>query len=111
MDPIDAWRDTIELVLSEHAAIPYHRSEVRSEVVFDRAHDRYLIVDAGWERGDRVHGTLVHVDIIDGRIWIQCDGTEQGVAHELVAAGVPRDKIVLGFREPDLRKYTGFAAA
>lgn len=111
MDPFDAWRDAVERILSEHAAIPYRYGDVRSEVVFDRKRDRYLIVDAGWERGDRVHGTLVHVDIIDGRIWSQYDGTERGIAHELVDAGIPRDKIVLGFREPDLRKYTGFAAA
>ena len=111
MDSLDAWRDAIERILSEHAAIPYRYGDIRSEVVFDRKHDRYLIVDTGWERGDRVHGTLVHIDILEGRIWIQYDGTERGVAHDLVDAGVPRECIVLGFREPAVRKYTGFAAA
>jgi hypothetical protein len=111
MGPLDAWRDTIERILSEYAAIPYRYGDVRTEVVFDRKRDRYLIVDTGWERGDRVYGTIVHVDICDGRVWIQYDGTERGVAPELVTAGIPRESIVLGFREPELRKYTGFAAA
>lgn len=111
MDTIEAWRDIIERTLSEYAAVPYRYGEVRTEVVFDRARDRYLIVDTGWERGSRVYGTIMHVDIIDGRVWVQYDGTDRAVALELVDAGIPRDKIVLGFREPELRKYTGFAAA
>jgi XisI protein len=59
----------------------------------------------------RVHGCLIHVDIIDGKFWIQRDGTEQGIANELVHAGVPKDHIVLGFRSAELRKHTEFATA
>jgi hypothetical protein len=33
-------------------------------------------------------------------------GTERGVANDLVEAGVPKERIVLGFQPP----YTGFAA-
>ncbi len=40
----------------------------------------------------------------------QYDGTEHGLANELVEAGVPRDRIVLGFKPPEVRPYTGFAA-
>ena len=111
MDPLDTWRDTIERILSDHAAIPYANSKAKSEVVFDRHRDHYLIVDTGWDNGNRVHATLVHIDIHDGRIWIEYDGTERGIAAELVEAGVARESIVLGFREPELRKYTGYAAA
>ena len=78
MDPLDAWRDAIERILSEYAAIPYRYGDVRTEVVFDRTRDRYLIVDTGWERGERMYGTIVHVDICDGRVWVQYDGTEAG---------------------------------
>ncbi len=55
------------------------------------------------------HEALVHVDILDGRFWIQYDGTESGVANDLVDAGVPRDRIVLAFHPPTLRGLTGFA--
>jgi hypothetical protein len=51
------------------------------------------------------------VDIINGKIWIQRDGTEYGVARELVDAGVPKSQIVLGFRPPEIRPYTEFAVA
>jgi len=29
--------------------------------------------------------------------------------NDLIAAGIPKDKIVLGFHSPDVRPYTEFA--
>ena len=52
---------------------------------------------------------MLHIDIKDGKIWIQHDGTEEGIANRLVAAGVPKNDIVLGFQSPFQRKYTEFA--
>ena len=64
---------------------------------------------AGWHRDRRVHGCVLHIDIIDGKIWIQHDGTTDGAAEALVAAGVPQEAIVLGFQPPERRKLTAFA--
>ena len=79
------------------------------ELVFDRDRDRYLLVETGWHDGYRIYGTLLHLDIIDNKIWIQHDGTEEGAANELVAAGISKDSIVLGFRSLQERKVTEFA--
>lgn len=65
----------------------------------------------GWEGDKRVHGCLVHVDIINGKLWIQRDGTEQGITEELVKAGIPKDRIVLGFHPAYIRPYTEYAVA
>jgi len=111
MDPLGAWCEALERLLAEHAAVPYANGDIRTEVVVDRERGRYLLVDLGWEGLARVHGALVHVDVIDGKFWIQYDGTEEGIATQLVAAGVPRDRIVLASKHPSLRKYTDFAAA
>jgi XisI protein len=51
------------------------------------------------------------VDIINDKIWIHCDDTEDGVATELVAAGIPASDIVLAFHPADVRSYTGYAIA
>jgi hypothetical protein len=51
----------------------------------------------------------VHVDLIDGKFWIQRDGTERGIAQELLDTGVPKDRIVLAFRSPAKRQLTDFA--
>ena len=81
------------------------------ELVFDRTRDRYLLVETGWENGRRIYGTLLHLDIINGKIWIQQDGTEQGIANELIALGVPKDRIVLGFKSLQRRQITEFAVS
>jgi hypothetical protein len=54
---------------------------------------------------------MIHVDIINGKIWIQRDGTEYGIANELVNAGIPKNQIVLAFQPADIRQYTEFAVA
>lgn len=56
-------------------------------------------------------GCLVHIDLIDGKIWIQRDGTEEGIAADLERAGIPIEHIVLGFRPPELRQYTDYGVA
>jgi XisI protein len=113
MDPtqLDRYRQTIETVLSEYASLPYSYAPIEAEVVFDRTRDRYLWMDVGWDKDRRIHGCLVHIDLIDGKIWIQRDGTEDGIAADLERAGIPKEDIVLGFRPPELRPYTGYAVA
>jgi streptomycin 6-kinase len=106
------WRQTIKRVLSELAAIPYPDVvQLTCKTVFDEAADIYLAIVEGWDDVRRLHGCLVHVEIKDGKIWIQLDGTEYGIAGELLAAGIPQDRIVLGFKSPRSRQYTGFAVA
>jgi hypothetical protein len=58
-----------------------------------------------------VYGCVIHVDIKDGKIWIQRDRTEVGVANELVNAGFPKQDIVLAFKAPYKRKFTEFAVS
>lgn len=111
MDELENYRNIIEKILSEHAAIPYSYGEIERRTMFDRKTDSYMLYIVGWANRRRYHGIVTHIDIIDGKVWIQRDGTEDGIAEELERAGIPKDKIVLGFREPELRKYTDYAAA
>jgi hypothetical protein len=48
---------------------------------------------------------------IDGKLWIQRDGTEHGIAKELLQAGVSKDQIVLAFKPPEVRRLTDSAVA
>jgi hypothetical protein len=110
MDTVETYRQIIERVLNAYAQIPYAYGEIQSQTVFDHVHDHYLLVNVGWDKR-RVHGCLVHVDIIGDKVWIQRDGTEDGIATELEAAGIPKQHIVLAFRSPEIRQYTGYAVA
>ncbi|MGI2904577.1 element excision factor XisI family protein [Tolypothrix sp. VBCCA 56010] len=42
---------------------------------------------------------------------IEEDRTENGIATDIVRAGVPKEDIVLAFHEPNMRQYTDFAVA
>lgn len=108
MDKIDKYRSYVRQVLSEHADTADSDGTIRREVLFDTEHDRYQLFIVGWKGYKRFHGSLIHMDIISDQIWIQYDGTEYGVANELVDLGVPKSDIVLAFHAPYKRKFTGF---
>lgn len=58
----------------------------------------------GWYGEQREYESLIHIDIKEGKIWIQSDGTEVGVANELIESGVPSQDIILGFKSPFKRQ-------
>jgi hypothetical protein len=109
MDTLNSSRQLVERILAENARVPYAYGDVRIQTVFDRDQDHYLLMLVGRDRDGRVHGCLVHVDIVDGKFWIQRDGTEHGIARDLMEAGVPKNQIVLAFRSPEARRDTEFA--
>ncbi len=104
-------RQLIEKVLTEYAAVPYAHGQVETQTVFDRASDHYLLMIVGHEARRRVHGCLVHIDIIDDKIWIQRDGTEHGIARDLAREGVAPERILLAFYSSGVRPYSDVLAA
>lgn len=111
MDTLNHYRDLIEQILGEYACLSYAHGDIQRETVFDRERDRYVLFSVGWDGWRRVHFPVIHVDIIGGKIWIQDDRTEEGITGELVAAGIPKDQIVLAFHHPSRRQDTEFAVA
>lgn len=111
MDTLNNYRKIIERVLKNYINISYANGEIENEIIFDRMNDRYVVMSLGWEDVRRIHGCIIHIDIIDDMVWIQRDGTEDGIAIELEQEGIPKNNIVLGFHEPDVRQHTGYAVA
>jgi hypothetical protein len=111
MDTLRTYRQAVQAVLNQYLDIRYAYGEIQNEAVFDEKNDRYIVVSVGWERPRRIHSCLLHIDVVDGRIWIQEDNTEDGIAGELEEAGIPKTDIVLGFHEPEVRQYTEYAVA
>lgn len=111
MEQLIRYRKIIRDLIQEYAQFRPARGDVQIEVIFDEANDHYELMYAGWNEPYRIHGSVLHIDIRDGKVYIQHDGTEHGVAEELVEAGIPRDHIVLAFKAPSLRQHTGFATA
>lgn len=85
--------------------------QIETEAVIDSERDHYEVMHVGWDGPRRIHGSVVHIDIINGKIWIQYDGTSRPVAEALLEAGVPHEDIILGFHPAELRHYTDFGIA
>lgn len=111
MDRINQYQPLVEQVLTHYLELNYANAAIQNEPIFDRETGQYVVMSSGWQGVRRIHGCLLHLKIQEGKIWIERDGTEYGIANELVAAGVPRDAIVLGFYSRAARQYTDFAVA
>lgn len=109
MDKLAKYREIVQQLLIEHSKFKSAYGEIDTSVSFDLERDRYQLISIGWESGRRVYGCVIHVDIKGDKIWIQHDGTEVGVANELVERGISPQDIVLGYQTPNTRKYTEFA--
>jgi ABC-type lipoprotein release transport system permease subunit len=100
----------IEEVLKKHS-VNHYQNQTEIQLIFDTQNNHYQVLNIGWKEEKRVYGVIIHVDLKDEKIWIQRDGTEIGIANELLAAGVPKQDIVLGFLAPYKRTLTEFAVS
>lgn len=108
MDKIEKYRQYIKQIMREHAQLVWDK-RIQAQTIFDSENDHYQLVYVGWRGYKRVYGVVLHVDIIEGKIWVQQDGTEVGIANKLADLGVPKSDIVLGIDPPMMRQYTDFA--
>lgn len=111
MADLENYREYIEEIIKWRAAIGYANSDLETKPVFDREHDRYLLMVTGFEGKKRYNYALIDVEIRNGKIWIHYDGLEAGVVTYLMEKGVPKSDIVLAFYSPEKRKLTEFAVA
>lgn len=112
MDTKLKYQEIIKDVLQKHIKYRMSLSDgYYSQVLFDDERGHYLLLDWGWNGDKYLHATPIHIDLINNKIWIQYDDTEEGVASDLLENGVPKEDIILGFRHPKVRPHTGFAIA
>src|SRR5947207_6434406 len=104
MDNIERLRRAIASVFRSWEQFPSSLSKFRIVGVLDTTHDRYTLTHVDFD-GERYKSHLLaQLEIRDGKIWILTDNTEEGIATELVAEGVPKDQIVLGYYSPGMRE-------
>jgi hypothetical protein len=108
MEKLTRYREVVRTLIEEYAGHKLSHGQIESYPVIDPVRDHYLAVQAGWDRRRRVQGAFLHLDIIDGKVWIQFNGTDQRIAEELVRAGIPKEDIVLAEKPPEVRAHTGY---
>ena len=111
MDRDERYRAIVKRLLQEVAEITPSDENIRTELVCDETLGHYQIGQVGWERRRRVDEVFIHIDVIEGKVWLQHDGTNLRLAEELVRAGIPKEHIVLAFHHPSRRPDTEYAVA
>lgn len=112
MDKIRKYQDLLISYLEERAkSKPANQPDVENHVIIDRENNHFQLLRIGWQDNRFVFTVVFHFDIKDGKIWFQRNITEREVVDYLMEQGIPKEDIVLGFRSPQARPYTGFAVA
>ena len=113
MDKIKKYQDIIIDFLNRYNAetSSYSADGIKRRILIDKENNSFQLLSIGWRNNLYTFGPIFHFDIIDGKIWMECNNTEREVVDEFMAAGVDRQDIVLGFVPPSARHFSGFAVA
>lgn len=109
MDKLTQYRQIMQQLLREYAEIGSPDPDVETQIVFDTERDHYQLMNVGWKNQRRVYGCFLHIDIKDGKVWLQHNGTEYEVAEQLANLGIPKQDIVIGFHSAFKRQFTDYA--
>jgi len=113
MDKLERYRTKIEKVLTDYHNWVSGASNLKEEscLAFDEVRDRDFWFFMGWEGQKKTRNIQVHIRIVNDKIYIEEDWTEEGIATELMREGISNREIVLAFHPPNERKHTEFAIA
>jgi len=84
---------------------------IEYKLLFGRERDSHALIAVGFSHKRRIHHFLVHLEIINGKVWLHADNADFEIARDLEKSGLAKSEIVLDFQEPRVRPYTEYAAA
>lgn len=99
---IKHYQSCIKQLLSEYESLTTDCSTI--ETIFDDVQMRYIVLRIGWNGQKRIHLCLVHIDMKDDMVIIQANNTEDMLDEELVALGIPHEKIHPGILPPTIQE-------
>jgi XisI protein len=104
----ERYRQLIIQLLMRHSSAPVN-GEIMTMPILDQDRDHYQLLDIGWdEAGKRVFQPIIHIDLLDGKIWIQENAMDVDIAKALVTEGVEPLDIVLGLHSRSLRRFSEY---
>ena len=105
MEKVKKYQKAILKVLNDYAEIksPF-MPEVENKVIADTKNHHYQLIRLGWYQDKHVHYTVLHFDILEGKVWIHENRTDVKIDEELIEAGIDKKDIASGLQHPKLRK-------
>ncbi|EDN70338.1 fdxN element excision controlling factor protein [Beggiatoa sp. PS] len=98
MDTTTNDRKIVKQVIHKYAQFRPSHGNIRLETVFDEIQNRYLLMQVGWDRKQRISGDILYITLHDGKVYIEYDGIEHGIYEDLVSQGIEEERIVLAFQ-------------
>lgn len=90
------YRQLLRQVVELHAAMKPGDRQLESLAICDPTNDNYLMMDVGYDQVGRADDVIIHLRLReDGKVLIEYDGIEYGIAHDLLEAGIAREDILL----------------
>jgi hypothetical protein len=107
MDSTSIYRDIVKKIICKYAELRPSHGDIRLDVIFDETHDRYALMQVGWDRGRRIRGNLIYVTLNNDKVYIEYDGVGHGIADELIDAGIAESDLILAYLQSYLlnRRY------
>ena len=87
-------RQRILQVLAMHADMPCEPAHITSRVSQDAQNETYRLIDHDPRKNGGTDYVVVELKLSEGKVWIQRDGIEYGIAEDLLEAGIPAEDIV-----------------
>lgn len=107
MDKIEHYRECVCQLINAYASYSHDQSLTLTAWV-DPDRDHYGVLEYGWLNGIYHHHIMMHLQIINEKVWLHYNATDRQLGEELVGLGVLREDIILGFRPAHLRLHTAF---
>jgi hypothetical protein len=115
MDRVKKYRTILKDVLKAYAADEFKHKlrpdDMQIRLIMDTENDHYQVLYAGWHNEQQIFSVVFHFDIIDGKIWVQRNGSDYDIIEDIEHKGVPKSDIVLAFHAPAMRPFTEYATA
>ncbi|MBE9007261.1 XisI protein [Fortiea sp. LEGE XX443] len=123
MDTLTDYRNIIQEIIKKYYNLTNSQSakttdstisdrtspNITDRLILDAERDQYLWLRCGWDGKKRVQYIVLYLQIQNGKIWVEEDNTDLGIVDDLLAAGIPKTDIILGFQHPSKRAFTEFA--
>lgn len=109
MDKIKKYRQILRDITEAHAQMPSPMEEIESNAVSDFAKNNYFLID--FDSENKKHYIVFHIRLDKGKVWIEQDGIEYGIAQDLIDAGISPQDIVKAFQDKELKAENELIAA
>lgn len=97
MDKLTKYRAIVKNTILKYAQFKPSHGNIELHPVFDETRDHYALMQVGWNQYKRVRGNILYLTIKNEKIYLEYDGTEQGISEDLISQGIDKNDLIIAF--------------